>query len=259
MDYLNCSIDQCFTSDFYQFNPDIQSNFHFTNDNSYCESSINSVSNFDNDWYYNNDEELSYHELTSTNYANNLTSELSELDQILMFESNESMILDNYDNLPDKTFMCNDACNIFLKESSDNLKLSSFKTSDEEQKDEDSDVKQVFKCEFGDCQKIYSKPAHLKAHLRRHLGLKPYTCNWPNCCWKFSRSDELARHRRSHSGIKPYKCDYCTKTFSRSDHLNKHRKVHEKKLNGKIKLMWQDLPKLKPGRKKKNPVEIITT
>ena len=204
MDYLNCSIDQCFTSDFYHFNPDIQSNFHFSNDNSYSESSINSVSNFDNDWYYNNDEELSYHELTSTNYANNLTSELSELDQILMFESNESMILDNYDNLPDKTFMCNDACNIFLKESSDNLKLSSFKTTEEEQKDEDSDVKQVFKCEFGDCQKVYSKPAHLKAHLRRHLGLKPYSCNWPNCCWKFSRSDELARHRRSHSGKLQY-------------------------------------------------------
>ena len=200
MDYLNCSSDQFFTSDFYHFNSDIQSNFHLTNDNLYNESSINCVSSFDNDWYYNNDEELCYHELTSTNYAKDSTSELSELDQILMFESNESMILDNYDNLPDKTFMCNDACNIFLKESSDNLKLSSFKTCEEEQKDEDSDVKQVFKCEFGDCQKIYSKPAHLKAHLRRHLGLKPYSCNWPNCSWKFSRSDELARHRRSHSG-----------------------------------------------------------
>jgi Zinc finger, C2H2 type len=54
------------------------------------------------------------------------------------------------------------------------------------------------------------------------------------------------------SGIKPYKCFYCSKTFSRSDHLKKHVKIHEKKMkDSKIKFKWDEIPKQKPGRKKK--------
>lgn len=54
------------------------------------------------------------------------------------------------------------------------------------------------------------------------------------------------------SGIKPYKCFYCAKTFSRSDHLKKHVKIHEKKMkDSKIKFIWDEIPKQKPGRKKK--------
>merc|ERR1712108_79693 len=56
------------------------------------------------------------------------------------------------------------------------------------------EVKRNHRCSFPDCDKVYTKSSHLKAHMRIHTGERPYSCSWPNCGDTFSRSDELTRH-----------------------------------------------------------------
>lgn len=235
---------------------------------------------YNNQWIDINYDECNVNQYDQYQYIEN-DWELN-LDNLLLdsvFESTTSFTSE----LPDRTYFCNDSCDLFLKESSDNLNsnLQTFlphqsqrSTPNPNERNETKrqatvttnkrkqfgeldtaitmDDDKTFTCTFNDCGKVYAKAGHLKAHIRRHIGEKPYVCLWPNCTWKFSRSDELSRHRRSHSGIKPYKCDYCPKCFSRSDHLTKHRKVHERKMAAmKVKAVWTSLPQGRPGRRPK--------
>ncbi|XP_055643504.1 Krueppel-like factor 9 [Toxorhynchites rutilus septentrionalis] len=167
--------------------------------------------------------------------------------------TNFNQIWESDFRLPERTFLCDDSCDAFLRKSDIHSNVAPAEGTNKPCSDEQPTS---FICPVDTCRKVYAKSVHLKAHLRRHVGDKPYQCKWVGCKWRFSRSDELARHFRSHSGVRPYKCDFCPKSFSRSDHLAKHRKVHERKFAaGKSKGVWVSLPRGKPGRKPKNAVK----
>ncbi|KHJ97436.1 zinc finger, C2H2 type [Oesophagostomum dentatum] len=56
---------------------------------------------------------------------------------------------------------------------------------------ESLETRPVHICDVPNCGKTYRKTSHLKAHLRSHIGSRPFECHWWQCGKTFSRSDQL--------------------------------------------------------------------
>ena len=77
-------------------------------------------------------------------------------------------------------------------------------------------------CHFANCGKTFTKSCHLEAHLRNHMGAKPYQCPEPGCGVRFVRADDLRRHSFKHNNNCRFMCKECGKRFYRKDHFNVH-------------------------------------
>ncbi|KAI9352809.1 hypothetical protein BDR26DRAFT_849896 [Obelidium mucronatum] len=83
-----------------------------------------------------------------------------------------------------------------------------------------------FPCTEADCTATFAQLAHLKIHLRRHTGERPFVCTF--CDKTFNQKGNLKTHERKHTGVKPFKCQHpgCTKEFSQQGNLKTHEKIH---------------------------------
>jgi len=70
------------------------------------------------------------------------------------------------------------------------------------------------------CQKKFSSKAHLKDHVRRHEGVKPYVCSECQKC--FCTATELKQHLPAHSDFKPFCCGACGKDIKRKAKVIAH-------------------------------------
>uniref|UniRef100_A0AC34Q2V0 C2H2-type domain-containing protein n=1 Tax=Panagrolaimus sp. JU765 TaxID=591449 RepID=A0AC34Q2V0_9BILA len=71
------------------------------------------------------------------------------------------------------------------------------------------------------CGKQYCRKSTLKAHVKHHLGERPFICQI--CGKTFSQAANLTAHRRVHTGEKPFSCSICLRPFSQSSSLVTHK------------------------------------
>ncbi|KAL4708536.1 hypothetical protein ACJJTC_014144 [Scirpophaga incertulas] len=74
------------------------------------------------------------------------------------------------------------------------------------------------------CGASFTSNATLQAHIRRHLGIKPFVCNV--CGYSCVLNMELRRHMMRHTGQRPYKCRVCDRRFGDFGSRQKHERLH---------------------------------
>ncbi|PIO15000.1 Oocyte zinc finger protein XlCOF8.4 [Aquarana catesbeiana] len=117
--------------------------------------------------------------------------------------------------------------------SSEDLKRPSFPSRSEDPSDSEESSpgrsptvkhrgKKIFRC--SECDKCYTRKAHLFRHQAVHTGLLPYTCS--ECGKSYAEKAELIYHLRVHTGEKPFSCSECGQGYKQKKHLNSHLTVH---------------------------------
>jgi len=95
-------------------------------------------------------------------------------------------------------------------------------------------------CHFANCGKTFTKKQHLQAHIRKHLGTRPFSCPQQNCNATFTRYEELTRHYWLHSGEPRFQCQWCDKKFNRIDHYKGHaRHCVNKTTGGLVEVLFR--------------------
>ncbi|CAH2096906.1 unnamed protein product [Euphydryas editha] len=74
------------------------------------------------------------------------------------------------------------------------------------------------------CGASFTSNASLQAHIRRHLGIKPFVCSV--CGYACVLNMELRRHMMRHTGVRPYKCRVCDRRFGDFGSRQKHERLH---------------------------------
>ncbi|XP_026754276.2 zinc finger protein 391-like isoform X1 [Galleria mellonella] len=74
------------------------------------------------------------------------------------------------------------------------------------------------------CGSSFTSNASLQAHIRRHLGIKPFVCSV--CGYACVLNMELRRHMMRHTGQRPYKCRVCDRRFGDFGSRQKHERLH---------------------------------
>lgn len=86
----------------------------------------------------------------------------------------------------------------------------------------------IFKCNEPECNREYHQKSKLIAHLRTHIGFKPFICEV--CGKAFNYRWNLKSHSWIHNLKKPYKCYLlgCDYAFKSSGSLKAHLQNHSK-------------------------------
>ncbi|KAM3419217.1 hypothetical protein BST61_g5158 [Cercospora zeina] len=98
-----------------------------------------------------------------------------------------------------------------------------------------------FICTWPSCDKKFSRPVQLQAHMNSHTGERPFKCEEEDCSQSFFKRDHLRRHIKDKHGNQSFTCTYvgfndakgqqevCNRTFVSQAKLKRHMAAHEDK------------------------------